>query len=74
MEKRVSASELAREIGTSPQYVCSLANGRVNASTPKMKEIADVLGVPLASLYEGWTMEPYIICPHCGKKIKVESE
>lgn len=73
MERRISASELGRKIGTSAQYVSNVANGRVNVSTPKMKQIADALGVPLASLYDGWD-EPHIICPHCGKKIKVVKE
>ena len=70
MEQRVSLTELAKEIGTTAQYVSNIANGRSNASTAKMKQIADVLGVPLASLYDGWE-EPHITCPYCGRKIKV---
>ena len=73
IEKRVSLSDLARMIGTSAQYVSNLVSGRANASTPRMKQIADALNVTLASLYDGWE-EPYITCPHCGRKIRVVKE
>lgn len=43
-EQRVSASELARRIGTSPAYVSKLFRGPANVSAETMAKLAHALG------------------------------
>lgn len=58
-------------IGISQGALSSTLNG--NPSIDKLQEIADIIGVSLSELVadEASEMETYIICPHCGEKIKI---
>ena len=58
-------------IGISQGALSSTLNG--NPSIDKLQEIADIIGVSLSELVadEASEKETYIICPHCGEKIKI---
>lgn len=71
-EKGFTGSELARRLGVTPQYIHGAIREDFALSIKKCKEIAEVLGVPLASLFEGYEDSPYVTCPHCGERIKLE--
>lgn len=61
-------------IGISQGSLSSTLNG--NPSIDKLQEIADIIGVSLSELVadEASEKETYIICPHCGEKIKISVE
>ena len=69
--KGVSGSELARRMGVSPAYINQAMQGKVNLSVAKCEEFARALGVPVASLFDGWHDPEVTICPHCGQPIKL---
>lgn len=71
-ERGMSGSELARQLGVTPQYVHGAIREDFALSVKKCQEIADLLGVPLASLFEGYEEGRFIVCPHCGEKIHLE--
>ena len=58
-------------IGISQGALSSTLNR--NPSIDKLQEIADIIGVSLSELVadEASEKETYIICPHCGEKIKI---
>lgn len=70
-EKKISGSELARRMGVEPAYINMAAAGKVNLSVKKCVELAKILDVPLASLFEGYVDPNVTYCPHCGKPIKL---
>lgn len=70
-EKGLTGSELARQLGVSPQYIHGAMREDFALSVKKCQEIADFLGVPLASLFEGYEDGRFIVCPHCGEKIYI---
>ena len=70
-EKHISGTELAHRLEVTPSYVNSAISGRFNLSIKQCERIAEVLGVPLASLFDGYIEPTETICPHCGKPIKI---
>lgn len=73
-EKGISGSELARKMGVSPAYINQALQGKVNLSVAKCEEFARILGVPVASLFDGWYDPGVTICPHCGKPIRLSKD
>ena len=72
IRKHISGAMLARELGVSSSYINSATTGKTNLSIKKCAEIAKVLDVPLAALFEGYPEGGgKLVCPHCGKPIKV---
>ena len=71
-ERGISGSELARRLNVTPQYIHGAIREDFALSVKKCQEIASILDVPLASLFEGYEDGRYIICPHCGERIKIE--
>lgn len=71
-EKNMTGSELARRLGVAPQYIHAALRGECTLSVKKCQEIADVLQVPLAALFEGYGDAYTIICPHCGERIHLK--
>lgn len=61
-------------VGISQGALSSTLSG--NPSIDKLKEIADIIGVSLSELVadEASEKETYIVCPHCGEKIKISVE
>lgn len=70
-EKHVSGVQLAKRLGVSPAYVNAAASGKTNLSVKKCLEIAAILEVPLAALFDGYIEPNSMACPHCGKPIKI---
>ena len=68
-EKGVGVQELADKLGVSRQALSRQINGNLMVDTAQ--RIADALGVSIAELFESKS-EPTLICPHCGKEIKVK--
>ena len=71
VEKHMNGSELARRLGVSPAYVNAVMSNRTSVSIKRCVEIAQILDVPLASLFDGYCKPGYVYCPHCGKPITI---
>lgn len=69
-ERKMTGSELARRMGVTPQYIHGAIREDFTLSVKKCKEIADILGVPLAALFEGYGDPDTFVCPHCGERIR----
>ena len=74
MEKHISGTKLAKMTGVSSSYINAVTSGRANLSVKKCEEIAAALGVPVASLFEGYVKPGYVYCPHCGKPIALKGD
>ena len=61
-----------QKYGISLSAISQIVGGK-NPSVGKLQEIADIIGVSLSELVadEASENEAYIICPHCGEKIKI---
>ena len=70
-EKGVGVQELADKLGVSRQALSRQINGNLMVDTAQ--RIADALGVSIAELFESKS-EHILICPHCGKEIKIKVE
>lgn len=71
IEKKMTGKELAEKMGVSAQYINMVAGGTHGMSVDRCAKIAEVLGVPLAAMFDGYDSPDTLRCPHCGKKIKV---
>jgi len=74
-----SLSELAKEMtdkdgnkGVSQPTMSIMVNG--NPTINKLKEIADIMGITVSELLSEDERPAQIICPHCGKVIKIKVE
>ena len=74
IEKGISGSELARRLGVTSSYINQACKGTVNLSVKKCEDIAAELGVPVASLFDGYIDPSVTFCPHCGKPIKLSKK
>lgn len=65
---------VADSLGITLAALSQIASG--NPSIKRLQEIADIIGVSLSELVadEASEKETYIICPHCGEKIKISVE
>ena len=70
-EKHINGTQLAEMLGVSTSYINSAAAGRINMSIKRCEEIAKVLDVPLAAIFDGYNEPSVTLCPHCGKPIKI---
>lgn len=73
-EKGITNVTLARMLDVTPQYVGEVVNGHKNITIDTAKRFADVLGVPMAALFDGYDVSQdtdTFNCPYCGKPIKV---
>ncbi|WP_262499279.1 helix-turn-helix domain-containing protein [Prevotella falsenii] len=62
--------QLAQAMGVTQPAISALLNG--NATLYKLKEIANVMGIPVAELLlEEEEQINSFKCPHCGKVIKI---
>lgn len=69
-EKGITQAELARRMNTTPSLL-SLALKR-NVSVAYLERISKALDVEIADLFV--RRNTTIICPHCGKTIKIKTE
>ena len=71
IEKKMTGTELAERLGVTPSYINMVASGAAGMSVDKCEEIANALGVPLAAMFDGYVTPDTLLCPHCGKRIKI---
>lgn len=70
-EKGITQQELSEKMGVTPQYVSGIVREVDTPSVNTLIDIATLLEVPVASLFEDYKSS-IIECPYCGKKISVK--
>ena len=70
-EKGMTNKELAAEMEVSPQYVSSIIRETGSVSLEVLSNIAKILEVPLASLFDDYPKRT-VRCPECGKELEIE--
>lgn len=72
--KGFTISKVAELMGVKQPALSKMLDG--NPTINKLQEIADIIGVSLSELVadEASEKETYIICPHCGERIKLSVE
>ena len=72
-EKGYTITSLAEKLGIARE---SLSRMIVSPSYPTLEKLSNALEVPIWQLFASQkdvaSNANYIICPHCGKKIKIE--
>ena len=71
-ERNVTSAWLAEQVGISKVAVSNIVTGRSSPSLDNLIKIAGVLNISITELIGEEKEESTIICPHCGKKIKIE--
>ena len=66
----ITMQDLAKRMGVTYQALYAAVSG--NPTIGKLGEIAKALDVGIIDLLNEDKEENAIICPHCGKKIKIE--
>ena len=69
-ERGITQADLARRLGIRPSSLSQAIN-RNRLSAEYLKRIADALNVDVGELYEHDTT---LICPHCGRLIRLKVE
>ena len=70
-QQGVTMQDLAKRMGVTYQALYAAVSG--NPTIGKLGEIANALGVEVIDFFDGKQDESnVIICPHCGRKIKIE--
>ena len=64
-------SKVAELMGVTQPALSKMLDG--NPTINKLQEIANIIGVPLPELVADSedNLQGFIICPHCGKRIKL---
>lgn len=71
-EQGITMQDLAKKMGVTYQALYAAVSG--NPTIGKLGDIAKALGVEVIDLFEEKKDEQnVIICPHCGRKIKIEN-
>ena len=70
-EKGITLNQLAEKIGISQPSISGIATGKQKPAFDTLEKMADALEVTPAELFAPQPTNT-IICPHCGKLIKVE--
>lgn len=72
--RNVTSALLAEKVGISKVAVSNIVTGKSFPSLDTLMKMADVLNVTISELIgeTEFTGAGYIVCPHCGKKIKIE--
>ena len=69
-ERGITQADLARRLGVRPSSL-SQAISRNRLSADSLQRIADALHVSVGELFEH---EPTIVCPHCGRLVRLKVE
>ena len=76
-ERHLTASELAKRMNVTSQYVSEVANEKKNITIAGLSKFAQALDVIIAALFDGY-YEPDMrvgddafTCPYCGHIIKI---
>ena len=72
--RNVTSALLAEKVGISKVAVSNIVTGKSQPSLDTLMKMSDVLSVTISELIgeTEFTGSGYIICPYCGKKIKIE--
>ena len=74
-ERNMTSKSLAESMGKAPQYISNVINGGKGVSINSLEEIAKHLNVPISSLFaDSKSSSGSLVCPHCGKEIRVKLE
>lgn len=72
-QKNMTAKQLAEKMNVTPQYISGIIRETGSVSVAVLSNIAEVLGVPVSSLFEDYKQDVnYLTCPYCGRVVKVE--
>lgn len=73
--KGLTVKGLATKMETTPQQLSAVINEKSNPTLSTLENIAEALGVPVASLFADYLTpnQSLIICPHCGGRIEVKT-
>ena len=69
-QQGITMQDLAKKMGVTYQALYAAVSG--NPTIGKLGEIAKALGVGITDLLNEDKEENTVVCPHCGKKIKLE--
>jgi transcriptional regulator with XRE-family HTH domain len=74
-EKGITSVSLSEKVGVSKVTISNLINNKTMPSLDTLEKIAEALEVPMWQLFastdEVRPKETSIICPNCGKEIKI---
>lgn len=74
-ERNMTGKSLAESMGKAPQYISNVINGGKGVSINSLEEIARHLDVPISSLFADYNggngTSGSLVCPHCGKALKI---
>ena len=74
-QKGMTQQMLAEKMGVSPQYISGIIREQDGASVTMLSNIAKILGVPLASLFDDYvSSDDSFVCPHCGNKLYIKKD
>ena len=74
-ERNMTGKSLAESMGKAPQYISNVINGGKGVSINSLEEIAKHLDVPISSLFADYkSSSGSLVCPHCGKELKITLE
>ena len=74
-ERNMTGKSLAESMGKAPQYISNVINGGKGVSINSLEEIAKHLNVPISSLFADYkSSSGSLVCPHCGKELKITLE
>jgi transcriptional regulator with XRE-family HTH domain len=71
-ERGFTSAQVAEALDISRGALSQIVNGD-SVTTKNLRRIANVIGCNVADFFkdEASEKETYIICPHCGEKIKI---
>lgn len=71
--RNITSALLANKVGISKVTVSNFVPSKSFPSLDTLMRMADILSVTISKLIGGTEFSNgYIICPHCGKKSKIE--
>lgn len=71
--KGFTTVQVAQALGVTQPALSKMLKQDANPGIKKLQEIADIIGVSLPELVADSEddLQGFIICPHCGKRIKL---
>lgn len=65
-------SEVAQKLGCSQSALSQSIS--TNPTTSRLREISAIIGCKMSDFFSDEESSNYIICPHCGKRIEIETK
>lgn len=74
-DRGVTNVALAKQLGYTEVAVSNMVRGKSLPSLNTLEKIADILGVGMRDFFDEEAAPPErLVCPHCGKPIKITIE